>query len=201
VPEETVKATGASEALAGAQLVVISETVTSANIGSAFAATRVGVVVLEPALFDDMAMTGPQDGTDYGADAATNKLSIVDGGSALAAGLRGDVEVSPAPVRMSWGAPGPAALRVATLAGTQGRWAIFAYETGAGLTQGTAPARRVGLFLHTEAAQLLNAAGAALFEAAARWASGERPVPAPVPDAGRPDAATGRAPDGSRRGG
>jgi hypothetical protein len=49
---------------------------------------------------------------------------------------------------------------------------IFGYAAGAAMSSGTAPARRVGTFLHDTTAGALTADGRALLDAALAWAAG-----------------------------
>ena len=50
---------------------------------------------------------------------------------------------------------------------------LYAYETGAAMTSGTAPARRVHLFLQNNTFASLNTDGLKLFDAAVGWATGQ----------------------------
>jgi hypothetical protein len=123
------------------------------------------VLVWEPWLFDEMGMTS-KSGLGY-AD-GQSELWISSPGHALAAGLTGAVAASQ-PTTYSWGRPAASASVVATL--PTGQPAIFAYEAGAALLSGAAPARRIGLFLFDQTAAAWTPAGAALFDAAVQWAA------------------------------
>ena len=76
------------------------------------------------------------------------RVTITAAGHPLAAGLTGNVAVYSSAWRLVWGVPGPGATRVAHVAGMTTRPAIFAYETGAPMLGGAAPAKRVAFFLH-----------------------------------------------------
>ena len=87
---------------------------------------------------------------------------------------------------LPWGVPGADAAVAARLAGNAARAAVFGYEAGDTLADGsTTPARRVGFYVGPAAgatpgaAEVWNANGRALFAAAVDWAlSG--PAPAAV---------------------
>ena len=103
--------------------------------------------------------------TDHGAMTPETQIAIVDEASPLAAGLTGTITVYPATARLTWGIPSDAALKVATVVTNPARYVIFAYPSGAMMTTGTAPAKRLSFFIHdnvaaitTEAEQLLDAA-------------------------------------------
>ena len=100
-------------------------------------------------------------------------LTVVEPSHPLAAGRDGVVRVYRGPGRLRFGRPGPGAVVVA-VAGKPPRPVLFAYEAGAEMPGGVAPARRVGIFLAPEALDpwLLAPTGRALFDAAVEWAAG-----------------------------
>jgi hypothetical protein len=71
---------------------------------------------------------------------------------------------------MRWGTPNDNAAKVATTLGAPDEYAIFAYDTGAGMFGLNAPARRVGFFLSALTGATLNSDGWQLFDAAFFWA-------------------------------
>jgi hypothetical protein len=149
----------------GKQLIVISSSVSAANVNTKFRTAAVPVVTWEHALWDDFGMTAAP-GTQV---AAQTSLSIVTPGSPLAAGLTGTVQVSTVADTLPQGSPGAAAVIAARLPGTSTA-SDFGYDTGAAMPGLTAPARRVGLFLGDNTAATLTAQGWALFDAAVTWA-------------------------------
>jgi hypothetical protein len=155
---------------AGAKVIVISETTTSAAVGDKFKPAAAPVVVLEPWLFDDMGMTGAGEGTDYGLEMMATQIALVAGGP-LAAGLSGTVTVASAASPIGWGVSPAGAMKIATVVGQTARATIFAYEKGAALAAGTAAGRRVGFFLHSGGTAALSANGGKLFDAAVTWAA------------------------------
>jgi titin len=167
----TVKLDSASATTdaAGKAIVVISSTVTSGNVAAKFASVVQPVLLWENGVMDDMGMTGLTSGTDYGTTASQTTLSIAAPWHPMAAGLTGTPAVSGSDA-YTWGVPGPAAVKVATLATDSTKATIYCYNLGApmpGLT--AAPGRRAGFFLGDTTASTLNASGNSLFDAAARW--------------------------------
>jgi uncharacterized protein YebE (UPF0316 family) len=161
---------------AGKELVVISSTTTSADVGARLRDVAVGTLVWEPALFDDMALTGLVQNTDWGSKDGQDTLDVKLPAHPIAveAGLSaGPARVANQKGRFRFGKPTAAAAVIATLAGDPQKAAVFAYEPGDALFGGvTAPARRVGFFLGDTTAEQLSARGQALFDAAVRYAAG-----------------------------
>ena len=69
-------------------------------------------------------------------------------GDPLAAGLTGNVTVYTKGDRLIWAQPAAAAKKIATIVGHADEVAIFAYAAGATMANGTAPAKRMGFFIH-----------------------------------------------------
>jgi acyl-CoA thioesterase I len=154
----------------GMDLVVISDSVAPGKVNNKFTQVAVPVLVFEPYLYDNLGMTGPDSGVDFGRSGNQDRLRM-SGTHPLTAGLTGVVTVSTAPVSFSWGRPGAAAIVAATLRSNTTRPAIFAYRAGDLLASGTsAPARRVALYLNAGATDSWNAKGRSLFATAAQWA-------------------------------
>jgi hypothetical protein len=169
----------------GHHVIVISESVASSDVGNKFTSVAVPVVSLEPAVFDDLKMTGTTSNTDYGAVDAQTELDMVKVDHPLAARLAvGKIAVVTAPARFIWGLPSSAAVKIARLVNKPNSWGIFGYEAGASMVGLNAPARRVGCFLGENASPLLNDVGRRLFDAAVLWAAGRievRPSLADLP--------------------
>lgn len=179
VTVKSAKADSVADAT-GKALVLISSTVTSSDVGATYASVAVPVMVCESYVLDDMGMTGPTAGSDYGVTAAMTTLDVVGGTHPLAAGLAGAVTVTTSSTPVSWGAPGTAATIVARPAGQAAQAAIFAYDAGQAMRAGTAPARRVGFHLGDATASSWTDQGRALFDAAVTWAIGAEEEAAPV---------------------
>jgi hypothetical protein len=171
----TAPGQAAASDAAGKQLIVISETVASTNLGTAYRSVAVPAIVMEPAGFDEMAMTAEGFGTSQGvveAIAGETRISIVDGAHPMAAGLSGTVTVTDPAGKFSWGVPAAGAVTVASLAGDPTRAAIFGYLTTATMADGSqAPARRVGFFSADITPSRLTSHGWQLFDAAVAWAT------------------------------
>jgi DNA-binding protein YbaB len=158
---------------AGKKLIVVSESVESADVGSKLTTLAVPVLALEPALFDDMKMTGTTQKRDFGVTANQADLDIAALGHPLAAGLSVErATVATAPAKFGWGKPGANAAKIARVVGKADQWAIFGYEGGVGMVGANAPARRVGWFAERDTFTALNDTGLRLFDAAVLWAAG-----------------------------
>jgi hypothetical protein len=125
----------------------------------------VPAIVMKDGVIEVMGMgTGPNGG--YSTPVGQTSVSIVAPGEALAAGLTGNVRVyttmggAPCPPcylhyvqtsdRIIYAFPGPAAKVVATVVGQPKQAAIFAYGKGAMMVGLTAPAKRMGFFIHRD---------------------------------------------------
>lgn len=188
----TVKAASAavSADANGKALVVISSTVSSADVNTKFKASTVPVITWENAILDDMGMTGTAAGVDYGTAAAATDLNVHptacdratmytaatnwgDGCHDLAAGLTATFGITRTAQPLTWGKPGAAAIRIAQLVGNSARSVIFAYEKGAAMPGlSTAPARRVAFFQGDNSASAWTGRGQSLFDRAVYWATG-----------------------------
>lgn len=156
----------------GVHLVILTETCASATVGIKYRDVTIPVINLEPALMDDMRMTGPESGTAYEQNAGS-QINIVDPAHPMAAGLSGLVTAvtgNSADSFMVWGVPAEAAQKVATLMGMPTRFTIFGYPTGAMMVGQAATARRVGFFAGNAALERLNDNGVKLINAAVDWA-------------------------------
>ena len=166
--DDSVQASAAT----GKAVVLISSTVDPLKVGNKFASTAVPLIAWEGALFDDLGMTGPVAGTNFGEASRKKEVTIVQPSHPLAAGRSGTVTAVDLATRFNWGVPSAGGTVVAHVGGAPSQPAVFAYEAGASMSSGTAPARRVGLFLHDTTALNLTVDGWALFDAAVNWARG-----------------------------
>jgi glucose/arabinose dehydrogenase/PKD repeat protein len=176
-----VRAETAPVSEADGQLVVISSTVSAGAIGSRFRDVALPVVAWEASAFDDMGLTGPVSGSDFGEQKSKTSLVIADPAHPLAGGLTGTRTVVSSAQTFKWGRPAASAVRAAHLGGDGTRPTVFGYEADAAMVAGTAAERRVGLFLHDGSPSVLTADGWKLFEAAVNWADGIEPPPPPPP--------------------
>lgn len=171
----------------GTELVFISESVNSGDVGAKFRDVAVPVISCEPFVFqqDRMGMTltnttGPT--VEYYKQETGNKIKIQNTSHYLAAGLSGDVTFTSSDAsKLIWGKPNGNAVVIASVAGDETKIAIFGYETGSAMPGLAAPARRLGFMMGQYSANALNEDGGKLFDAAVRWAVGlEVDTAAPV---------------------
>ncbi len=153
----------------GVDLVLISSTVTSGNVGTAFTDVAVPVIVWETWLYDDMGMCGATGDTDYGTDETADGVAITAASHPLAAGFSGTVSTG---ASIGWGVPGANADIVATVPGNSSQAAIFAYDQGDAMVSGSAPAARVGFYFSDETPAGLSSDGWTLFDTAVNWVTG-----------------------------
>ncbi|MCB9155196.1 MAG: DUF362 domain-containing protein [Caldilineae bacterium] len=151
-----------------ADLIIVSDSVDSTNINTKFRDVMIPVINWEPALFDDMQMTGTANNTDYGNQASQTQVNIVDASHPLAAGLSAGPTTTSTSQSYMWGKPSSSAAVVARIVGSSDRAAIFGYEAGDTMVGMKAPARRVGFFNGYGAD--FTADGWALYDAAVKWA-------------------------------
>ena len=166
--DDLVQASAAS----GKSVVLVSATVDPAKIGTKFAGTATPMIVWHGGLFDDLGMTGNVSGTDFGTSLSTQEITIVQPSHPLAAGRSGTILALNSGARLTWGRPSAGGVVVAHVPLYPSKPALFAYEAGASMVTGVAPARRVGLFLYVYSASALSADGWAMFDATVNWARG-----------------------------
>ena len=161
------------EAVAGKDLVIISESVDALNVGSKYRNTPVPLITFENDLLGELGMTGLKNGTDYGTDDNQRFLWLVNAPHPLAAGLSAGIQnvLLDEHFKMNWGKPGLGAITIATLRGEPEKAAIFGYERGATMNwEFLAPARRVSFFLWQDTFEQMRPEGLGLFRAAVLWA-------------------------------
>ena len=161
---------------AGADLVVISSTVSSKDVNPAWRQAAVPVLTWENDLLDDLAMTGKRRDADFGGVEKERYLWVVNAPHPMAGGVpAGIANVYGPQAAMGWGRPGLGATLIATVYGQPEKAAIFGYEKGATMDyESLAPARRVMFFLDNDSFTKLSPIGLRLFDAAVDWAIGAR---------------------------
>lgn len=162
---------------AGKVAVVISESTESAAVGSRLNGVAVPMVVMEPSLFDDFAMTGPTWMTDFGDIFNVTTINVHDRIHPLNGGTLGTTSISSVPTKLEWGNPAASARRIASISTPiDSRAAIFSYKRGNALVGGAlAPARRVGFFAGRDNPAFFTPAAWQLFDAAVKWAVSKKP--------------------------
>jgi uncharacterized repeat protein (TIGR01451 family) len=169
----TVK-TGTNAATAdatGKAIVVISSTVTPTSVGTKFRTVAVPVVLWESDLYGNMGMTNTTN-TSFGTTTKQTQVKIINPSHPMADGMQGQPGVTNTSGTLSWGKPNANAVSVATVVGDTTKIVIFGYEQGAVMPGLTAPARRVGLFMHDATAANFYTPGQRFFDAAIKWAAG-----------------------------
>jgi hypothetical protein len=159
-------------------VVLICSSVLSANVGTKFRNVSVPVLCYESHLFDDLGMTGPVSGSDYGTRLQQTQLSLSDDSKdPILRGLDSGLQtVLNSPANLTWGRPVAGAKISALISTTVDQAAIFRFESGSSLASGlAAPARRMGLMLEDLTAGALNATGWTLVERAVDWTSNLAP--------------------------
>jgi len=169
---------GALSNLDPCELVVLSKTSESRTVGNQLKDVACGLIFWE----DNQQMLIMMATIDNDGSAGTGwhstRTSVIVQGSApseLRAGLSGTVAFYSRDGEITWAPDGdlPDSAVVIALLGspTNGRTAIYAFEKGAALADGSpAAGRRVYFGLYDETFVLLTPAGLALFDAAVSWA-------------------------------
>jgi hypothetical protein len=178
-------------AAAAADMVFISESVSSGEIRTEITEIETPMVITEAWGYDEMGLTL---GTGEGLEVATTDIEIVEPGHPLAAGLTGTVSVltdiasSRGPARFTTGRAGTDATVIATATLSDGVTydVIFAYEKGATLPVPPADGSprvaadiRVCLGFDEQSYLVWNENAYALLESAINFALGIRPQPEP----------------------
>jgi hypothetical protein len=149
--------------------VVILPPSTDENLlGERLRGASVGVLCMDGNTWPRLGMVAGGFGRTMGQTA----LDVVLPGHPLAAGLMGRVTVTSQPELYWWATLPPGATQIASLSGDAAKAAIFAFEKGAQMPGGPAPARRVAFFTNEDAFPVLSTDGRALFDAAVLWAAG-----------------------------
>ena len=148
------------------ELVYISDSVNEGTLGGKLCDARAPILITKAGLYDDMNMTP---GGAVGAEGGQTAIAIVDSGSSLAAGLSGNVTIYTGGNNIGWGNPQGSAQQVASIVGDTAKVTIFAYGSGANITCGGLPARRVAFPLSSGATLTID--GWRLFDAAVNWAA------------------------------
>lgn len=164
------------EAGRGADLVIISSTVSAKDLPAGWRQLPVPLLTWENDVLDDLAMTGKRHDVDFGNAPKERYLWIVNAPHPMADGVpAGVANVYQAQAPMSWGKPGLGASIIATVYGEPDKAAIFGYEKGATMDhESLAPARRAMVFLDNQTFSNLSPVGLRLFDAAVDWTAAAR---------------------------
>ena len=180
---ETESLSSLHEALGFADLVIVSESVFSLRLRDKLKSAAIPVINCESFIQDEMGMTAREPSGDpgepedfaYGVREKDTGIDIVMPGHPLAAGLEGHVTIYREPREVNWGKVGAGAKVIATLTGKKEAAALYVYEKGAELFDGTeAAGMRIGFFLEEEnitgTSNFMTGEGLRLFDAAVAYA-------------------------------
>jgi len=166
IQEDTI---AKSENASGKDLVILSESARSREVGAKFRDVAVPVICSEPWLFSHLGMTGQAKKVDFGRKSRQKKVLIINPDHPLCASCSKEVQVCSKSFFMGWGVPGENAIAVAGLARDPHKCTIFAYDAGVEMPGLVAPSKRVGLFLFRNTANSFTPDGWALFDSAVDW--------------------------------
>jgi hypothetical protein len=159
------------DVVVGAHLLLISATVSSGTVATnmpGLAGYQIPIIDWEPALYDALGFSAG-DGGEFG----TTEINIVDASHPLAAGLpEGLVTITTVSKQVSFGRPEGEVNTIGVNPADPSQVVLFAYETGAAMAVGNAPARRVGTFLLNDVADSMTEEGWALVDSSVVWAMG-----------------------------
>ncbi|MGV7223935.1 MAG: hypothetical protein ACQ9MH_20720 [Nitrospinales bacterium] len=158
-----------SKDASGKDLVILSESARSREVGTKFRYVPVPVICSEPWLFSNLGMTGQTKKVDFGRKSRQTKMLIINPDHPLCASCSKEVQVCSKSFFMGWGVPGENAIAVAGLSNDPHKCTIFAYDAGVVMPGLVAPAKRVGLFLFRNTANSFTPDGWSLFDSAVDW--------------------------------
>jgi len=153
-------------------LIVISSGAGSSNYAPTFSSVAVPMLVFGNSGYKDLGFIAS---SGKGSVSSTTLVSLVDANPALdsdvMAGVGFKMILDIRSTSLYWGTPAAAAIKVASIMGTPAQLVVFAYEKGAAMATGTAPARRVGFGVKTDSVQDVTIEGFKLLTAAIEWAA------------------------------
>ena len=153
----------------GKDLVLISSTILSTDLGTTFKQVSTPVMTWEAYLFDDMAMTGNSAGTNFDTEWGVNSYTATN--HPINGNLSGTTfDIFTSEDDVSWGYPYNASNDAGYIPGSPNKCLVIAYdEDDAMFGNFHAPARRVGFFLRDNNATKLTAKGWQLFDQSIQW--------------------------------
>lgn len=153
----------------GKSLVLISATVSSGTITTNMPELKdmaIPLINWEPFIYDLLGYS-ELDGGEFN----TTEIEIVNEGHQMTAGLpMGLTTISTVQKGVSFGVPVGEVDIIAVNPNDSSQAVLFAYDEGAAMYSGTAPARRVSTFLLNDVADAMTTEGWELFIASVKWA-------------------------------
>jgi len=163
--DKTVTATS----VAGADLILISSSAESGNLGTRLRDVAIPIFCVENGQYPNQGMTPSGVGSGEDSVLSQTAVTIAAAASPLAGGLTGNVTISSKAGELGWGAPPAAASVAATIVGQANHAAIFGFAKGDQMVGMTAPARRAGFAIREDLAANLSTNGIALFDSIVAW--------------------------------
>jgi len=168
-----------------ADLVIVSESPHSLKLQDKLKSVTTPIISYEAFIQDEMGFTakelpgdpGEPENFNYGVREKDTGIDIIMPGHPLAAGLNGQVKIYRETKEVTWGKVGKNAKVIATLTGKKEAAAIYLYNKGDELFDGTTAAgMRIGFFLEEEnktgSSNFLTEEGLRLFDASVKFALG-----------------------------
>jgi hypothetical protein len=146
----------------GKAIFVVSSSVNRANVMPSLKDVAVPAIVSKDGVLEPFGMASAT-----GVNTMGTQIAIALPSDPLAAGLMGTVTATTKADRLISSTVGASATKVATLVGMPTQVAIYYYSSGQMMATGTAPAKRVGFFIHRDTD--LSPDGIKLFNAAVAW--------------------------------
>lgn len=165
----------ANEKVDGYALVYVSESVNSGKIKDKFVKLPVPVIYAEPQSTGDVGMTVTEGFGKLDAGNVAKTVQIKNSKHPLAAGLENLVDVYKDNGKMGYATPGQEAIVIATVPNDEQKATVFAYEKGAKNAKGDPVAAREVFFYLMNGEEINQTEnGWKLFDAAVRWAMGQK---------------------------
>lgn len=165
VSDQTVSA----NTVAGADLILISSSAESGNLGTRLRDVAIPIFCVENGQYPNQGMTPAGVGTGEGSVLSQTAVTIAAAAGPLGGGLSGNVTISSKAGELGWGAPPAGATVAATVVGQTNHVTIFGFAKGDQMVGMTAPARRAGFAIREDLAANLSTEGIKLFDSIVAW--------------------------------
>lgn len=157
--------------VSGYEVIFIAASVGSGNIAAKYRSTTRPVITAEAWVLDDMGMTGTTTDVDYGQALSQTQVLLDTPDHPIAGGLSGPQTVQTSGESFMWGVPGIEASIVGLVNGSSTQAALFTYDRGHRLADGTlAAGKRALLWMAEDTFDTANATAQALFDRTFEWA-------------------------------
>lgn len=150
--------------------------------GSHFANHLTPAVVCGADGMKGMNLCGGGWNSGYGHQYGAKWGDVLQASHPVAGGLTGSFEALQWNSTLVWAVPGSGGETIISLQGDPNKALVYVYETGSSMYSGTAPSRRVGVYLDNNTATMLVSDGYTMLDAAMEWAANLNPNSAPVAD-------------------